>query len=108
MRRSVEIWRRARRRRPLLAAAASGALLLAILAVCAGHRGGASGGIPTAPVVRGDLAIDLACVGELQALRSLSLGVPRLKSNSAKLVWIVPEGTTVSAGDTLARFDTNE
>jgi multidrug efflux pump subunit AcrA (membrane-fusion protein) len=85
------------------------AALAAVLAVIAASRRGDAGAkTPFAVVERGDLRIEATTVGELQAVRSQSFGVPRLRSSSVKVVWLIPEGSSVAPGDTLARFDTNE
>jgi len=95
-------------RRVRTLAAAGAVLVLVVVAVRAGHRGVDAGRVPVVRVARGTLPIELVTVGELQAVRSLTFGVPRLRSNAAKLTWLVPEGSIVSPGDTLARFDPTE
>jgi multidrug efflux pump subunit AcrA (membrane-fusion protein) len=94
-----------RSRRFVIAAGVAAAALLVVLS--AARRGG-DPETPFAAVQRGDLAIEVACVGELQAVRSLTFTVPRLKTNNVKVVWLVPEGARVAPGDTLARFDPTE
>jgi multidrug efflux pump subunit AcrA (membrane-fusion protein) len=79
-----------------------------VVALSASRRDGSAGEIPFATVRRGDLAIEIASVGELQAVRSLTFNVPRLKTNNVKVIWLVPEGARVAPGDTLARFDPTE
>jgi HlyD family secretion protein len=95
------------RRRPILLLVVGASLAVVLVGVCA-SRHGVRADLPTTPVLRGNLAIEIHSIGELQAVRSLSFGVPRLKTSAVKLVWLIPEGTTVAAGDTLARFDTTE
>jgi multidrug efflux pump subunit AcrA (membrane-fusion protein) len=102
----TRLWKRFGRR-SAVALAGAAALALVLAAVCAGRHGTAPP-LPTATARRGDLAIEITSVGELQAVRSLSFGVPRLRSSAAKVAWLVPEGSTVSPGDTLARFETTE
>ncbi len=86
----------------------AGGLVIVVGALCASRRGGADRGGPFSAVQRGDLRIELTTAGELQAVRSLTFGVPRLRSSAAKLVWLIGEGSTVAPGDTLARFDASE
>jgi len=95
-------------RRPILWIIAVATILTLVLAMAASRREGHSRSIPTVRVQRGDLRIDLTTVGELQAVRSTDLSIPRLKSNQIKLVYLVPEGSHVAVGDTLARFDTTD
>lgn len=86
-------------------------VVLAVLLLLGGaalRRGEGSGDVPVARVERGTLAIEVSSVGELQAVHALSFGVPRLRGSPAKVVWLVPEGSQVTAGDTLARFDPSE
>jgi multidrug efflux pump subunit AcrA (membrane-fusion protein) len=84
------------------------AFVVLLIVVSASRKGGAPATVPLARVESGDLRIDLTSVGEVQAVRSQTFGVPRLRASSAKLVWLVTEGARVAPGDTLARFDTNE
>src|SRR5262245_28973696 len=84
------------------------ALVAVLVVVSASRRGGGPAAVPFARVESGELRIDLTSVGEVQAVRSQTLGVPRLRASSAKLVWLITEGQSVAPGDTLARFDTNE
>ncbi|MFQ5601048.1 MAG: efflux RND transporter periplasmic adaptor subunit [Candidatus Krumholzibacteriia bacterium] len=100
--------RTAGRTRWLALGAVLAGVLVIVLAVGASRRRGAARGVPTTRVQRGPLRIDVTTVGELQAVHSSRIPVPRLKSSAVKLISLVPEGTTVAAGDTLARFDTTE
>lgn len=98
---------RAWRRRYAWIAVAVAVLALA-LALGASLRPSAERAIPTVRVQAGALQIDITTVGELQAVHSTTLSIPRLKSNRIKLIHLVPEGSRVAAGDTLARFDTTD
>ena len=88
----------------------SGLVVVVVLVVGLGasRRHGTVRGVPTAHVQQGTLRIDVTTVGELEAVHSTTLTIPRLKSNRIKLVDLVPEGSRVAAGDTLARFDTTD
>ena len=97
--------RSAWRGRRLAATAGFAAVVALVVALSASRRDGSADAGPFAAVRRGDLAIDIASVGELQAVRSLTFNVPRLKTNNVKVTWLVPEGARVAPGDTLARFD---
>jgi multidrug efflux pump subunit AcrA (membrane-fusion protein) len=83
-------------------------IVVVVLAVGASRRRGFTRGVPTTRAQHGPLRIDVTTVGELQAVHSTVLSVPRLKANTVKIIDLVPEGTTVAAGDTLARFDTTD
>ncbi len=105
-RREVAGYKR-RMRRPVAWLAVAGTLI-AVVFVASNRRQSSSGSIPTAPVQRGMLQIEVTTVGEVQAVHSTALSVPRLKSNRVKIVDLVPEGAHVAAGDTLALFDTSD
>lgn len=95
-------------RRPRLLFGFAAAAVLVLLGLVASRRPQRQASVPTTVVARGELKIDVTSIGELQAVHSLSFGVPRLRASAAKIVWLVPEGARVAAGDTLARFDTTE
>jgi len=58
----------------------------------------------TAPVKRESFDVTITESGVLEALRSVTLSC-QIPSNNAKIVYLVPEGTQVEAGDVLIRFD---
>ena len=68
-----------------------------------------SGGpdVVTAPVVRGDLPVIVVERGELDSIKSIIVRC-EVEGERIKLVHIVPEGTHVSKGDEVAKFDTDE
>lgn len=102
------IFERLWRRHPMRGAVALAALLLLLFAGVVVRQRRAPEAVPTGIVQRGDLRVEVTSIGELQAVRSLSFGVPRLRSSAAKIIYLVPEGSTVETGDTLARFDNTE
>jgi len=59
---------------------------------------------PTATVRRGDLRVEVRTVGTLQAGRSFSIA-SEIRSNRARVIEVVPEGTLVSKGTSIIRFD---
>jgi RND family efflux transporter MFP subunit len=61
----------------------------------------------TAPVVRGDLAVVVTERGELDSVKSIMVRC-EVEGEKSKLVHIVPEGTRVSKGEEVGRFDTDE
>ena len=64
--------------------------------------------IATADVKEGPFSISIKTSGEIRATNSTTLTVPRGRSNQVQIVYLVPEGTTVQAGDTVVRFSTTE
>jgi HlyD family secretion protein len=63
--------------------------------------------VVTAPVVRGDLPVIVVERGELDSIKSIVVRC-EVEGERIKLVHIVPEGTHVSKGDEVAKFDTDE
>jgi HlyD family secretion protein len=63
--------------------------------------------IPTYTVKRGNFLVSVTESGELRAKNSISVSTPRVRGN-IKIVYLVPEGTRVNAGDTVVRFDPTE
>jgi len=73
--------------------------------LCAGCAPSGDGDLgPTAVVRRGGVRVEVRTVGELRAARSYSIA-SEIRSNRAKVVEVVPEGTPVRAGDVILRFD---
>src|SRR5205807_2408583 len=60
--------------------------------------------LPTAPVRKGDFAELVRCRGELGARRSVVITAPR-NVPDLKILWMVPQGNEVKAGDVVIRFD---
>jgi HlyD family secretion protein len=79
---------------------------LALLAAIAGREtpDSPSRTKPTARAQRGDLQASLIEPGTVQAARSVTLA-SAIRSNRAKIVWILPDGTWVEPGQTVLRFD---
>ncbi len=55
---------------------------------------------------RGTLEPRLLLTGELQAVESLQIGVPRTPQFRIQVTWLVEDGAEVGAGDRLVEFDT--
>lgn len=55
---------------------------------------------------RGTLEPQLLLTGELQAVESLQIGVPRTPQFRIQLTWLVEDGAEVRTGDRLVEFDT--
>lgn len=80
-----------------------------VLASCTSHAGGTADS-PTRPStsperVPGERAVRVA--GMIQALQSVSIRVPQISAQSGRvtLAALIPNGSTVKKGDTLAEFD---
>lgn len=64
--------------------------------------------LPAFTVQKGDFLIPLTTKGELKAIHSISITVPRLGGISPRITRMVPEGTVVKKGDFLVQFDPSE
>jgi RND family efflux transporter MFP subunit len=78
-------------------------VVVALLALIGGllGRGAPVGNLPAATVRRGDVRITVTESGELRAAEQTTVSAPTDK----QIVWLVPEGTHVRAGDELVRFE---
>jgi HlyD family secretion protein len=83
------------------------ALGIVVVAYFIGRPGGKGGDFLTATVVRGDLPVVVTERGELDSTKSETVRCD-VEVKEIKLVTIVPEGTRVSKGEEVARFDTDE
>jgi len=63
--------------------------------------------IPVYKVKRDRFLVTITESGEIRAKNSISISAPRIRGN-LKVVYLVPEGTYVKAGDTVAKFDPTE
>ena len=64
--------------------------------------------LPSFAVKQGDFLIPITTTGELQAVNSISITVPRARGYSIRIIRMVPEGAVVKKGDFLVQFDTSE
>ncbi len=64
--------------------------------------------IATAPVEYGEFVIDLKERGELEAVKSVAVGVPRRVRGNLRVTGLVEDGAMVEKGDFLIQFDTSE
>ena len=64
--------------------------------------------VATADVRRGEFLISIKSSGEIRATNSFTLTTPRLRYGQMQIVYLVPEGTTVKAGDVIIRFGTTD
>ncbi len=63
--------------------------------------------VPTARVERGDIVADVFTSGEFTARRNQLMSAPAV-AGSLRLIFLVPSGTTVRAGEPVMRFDPAE
>ncbi|HPN39055.1 MAG TPA: efflux RND transporter periplasmic adaptor subunit [Melioribacteraceae bacterium] len=63
--------------------------------------------IPTYKVKKGNFLISLAESGELIAKNSITIPAPRVRG-TLKIVYLIPEGKYVAAGEVLVKFDPTE
>lgn len=64
--------------------------------------------LATSEVKRGDFAVSITASGEIRATNSFTLATPRTWYGNIQIVYLVPEGMTVKAGDVVVRFATTE
>ena len=83
---------------------AAGSLAIAAVLASRGGEGTIEGAIPTAVAERGNLAVTLVEPGTLAAARSVTLS-SEIRSNRAKIVSILADGTWVKPGDLVVTFD---
>lgn len=97
-----------RGRRRILAVLAAAALGAAA-ALHAVRSGGSSPRIATLSVRADRVVRRIVADGQLTAVHSTPLTVPvRRGGRSYRVSWLIPEGSTVAAGDVIARFDPGE
>src|SRR6266853_5945991 len=81
---------------------AAGAILLILLLF--GLSASDKESVATADVRRGEFLISVKSSGEIRATNSFTLTTPRVRYGQMQIVYLVPEGTTVKAGDVVVRF----
>ncbi len=89
----------------ILIGVAAGIVIILMLIVSS-FSGGETN-VPTYTVKRDKFLVSITESGEIRAKNSTSISAPRIRGN-LKVVYLVPEGTYVQAGDTVVRFDPTE
>jgi len=56
----------------------------------------------------GNFTVSISVSGEIRAANSVTLTMPRTRAGQLQIVYLVPEGTTVKAGDEVLRFATTD
>jgi len=85
-------------------------MLCGMMGVLASLSGWTSGqeSEPTAVVQQGSLARQIRLTGEVDAAEAVQLQSPTTRQWSLTLTYLVPDGTLVRAGETVAAFDTTQ
>ena len=80
-------------------------VLLSLLVFLAVRPSNGDAGVPVV-VERGDLVLTVDVEGELEAVNTRDLGCPPVAEVEFKIAFMAPEGTAVTKGDPVLRFDT--
>ncbi|NLT66860.1 MAG: HlyD family efflux transporter periplasmic adaptor subunit [Acidobacteria bacterium] len=64
--------------------------------------------IPVTKLVRQPFRVTVPSTGEIVGMETTPVATPNTPSGSLKLAWLIPEGTFVSPGTTLMRFDSTD
>jgi HlyD family secretion protein len=80
-----------------------GIILVCMIIVIVWILPGKNADIPTYKVKRGNFAVSITESGEIRAKNSISIMAPQIGGN-LKIVYLIPEGTYVTPGDTLCKF----
>ena len=86
----------------LLAVCLSGAAAAGVYRM---RRSSTNGGLPAAPVRKGDFLVIVRSRGELKAARSIQIVAPIVPN--LRIIWTADAGNPVGAGDPVVRFDTS-
>ena len=89
----------------LVLSAAAGLFIIIVLALSSISKDVSN--VPTYTVKKNDFQVSITESGELRAKNSISIATPRIRGN-LKIVYMVPEGTYVKAGDVVVKFDPTE
>ncbi len=83
-------------------------LVTPLVSDCARVAGSTAADNGAASVTRRSVEDVFLLTGELAAVRSHELTVPRLESGRAQLKWLIEDGAEVEAGDTVAEIDNTQ
>ena len=84
------------------------AIALLIILVTILSTGPDSEALATSEAKRGEFAVSITVAGEVRSANSFTLTVPRTRYGTVQITYLIPEGTTVKAGDLVVRFATTE
>jgi len=82
-------------------------LILILLITIVGSFSKSNVDIPTFLVKKDKFLVSITESGEIIAKNSVSISTPRVRGN-IKIVYLIPQGTIVKAGDTVVQFDPTE
>ncbi|MFH1195578.1 MAG: HlyD family efflux transporter periplasmic adaptor subunit [bacterium] len=82
-------------------------LILILIFVVIGNLGSDDLKIPTYEVKKENFIVSITESGEIRAKQSITVSAPRIRGN-LKIVYLIPEGTYVKAGDVVVKFDPSE
>lgn len=82
-------------------------ILILVLFLILNPFSGGTTNIPTYKVKKDKFLVSITESGELRAKSSIAVIAPRIRGN-LKIVYLVPEGTYVKAGDEVVKFDPTE
>ena len=78
--------------------------IIAILIISLNYLFSTTSNIPLYKVIKGNFVVSITESGEIRAKNSTSIVTPHFQGN-LKIIYMIPEGTYVRAGDTLVKFD---
>ncbi len=81
------------------------AVTVAVLSLLLWNVGSPSAEVASEEVQKGEFIVSIKVKGELKALKSQSVGVPRSVHEQVQIIGMAPEGTMVKANDFLVQFD---
>lgn len=90
------------RQKIVLGAAAGGAILMVVFLLNIGRP---AADIASVEVQKGEFLVSIKVKGELQAVNSQAVAVPRSLRSNIQITALAPEGSVVKAGDFLVQFD---
>jgi HlyD family secretion protein len=64
--------------------------------------------IPVLSLERGPLTLEVQANGEIVGLETVPVPTPSTRAGTLKLAWLIPEGTMVSSGDAVVKFDSTD
>jgi len=82
-------------------------LIVIILLVIISSISSSETNVPVFKVKKDKFLISITESGEIRAKNSIAISTPRIRGN-LKIVYLIPEGNYVNAGDTVVRFDPTE
>ncbi len=82
-------------------------LFIIVIIILMNSFSSSASNVPTFKVKKDNFLVSITESGEIRAKNATSIVTPRVRGN-IKIVYLVPEGTYVHAGDTVVKFDPTE